>query len=168
MKQMKLFAIRCLAASVRASLCGLTLSLAAGALVYAQEPKQETNTSAAQPAASGKVMRDYKGIMLGMKRDEVRDKMGKIEFKQDDKDRFIIKDDDRLIVYYDGEQVRAIQLYIIDAKNAPMWMDVVGDAEIVQMENGAKRARYEVTEEKFWVSMYQSKDGTITTITISR
>jgi hypothetical protein len=168
MKRMKLLAIHCLVASIRTSCCFLTLSLTAGALVYAQEPKQETLASAPQPAASGKVMRDYKGITLGMKRDEVRDKMGKIELKEDGKDRFIIKGDDRLIVYYEGEEVKAIQLYINDAKNAPNWTDVVGNAEIVQMENGAKRARYEVTEEKFWVSMYQSKDGTITTITISR
>jgi nitrous oxide reductase accessory protein NosL len=167
MKQMKLLAIRCFFARVRAALCVLTLSLAGGILVYAQGPKQEPTASAA-PAASGKVMRDYKGIILGMKRDEVRAKMGKIEFKEDGKDRFIIRDDDRLIVYYEGEQVKAIQLYINDAKNAPNWTDVVGNAEIVQMENGAKRARYEVGEENFWVSMYQSKDGAITTITISR
>lgn len=94
--------------------------------------------------------------------------IGKTELNEKDKDRFIIKGDDRLTIYYDNDQVKAIQLYIVKAKNAPAWTDVVGDAQIEQMANGAKRARRDLSEEKFWVSMYQSKDSALTTITISR
>lgn len=157
-------------AGVLALLCVLTLGVANVAPAYAQEPKQEPASPppAAQPAANVKVMREYKGVKLGMKRDQVRAIMGKTELEEKDKDRFIIKGDDRLTVYYDNDQVKSIQLYIVDAKNAPSWADVVGDAEVVQMESGAKHARREVSEEKFWVSMYQSKDGSITTVTISR
>jgi hypothetical protein len=113
-------------------------------------------------------MRDYRGVKLGMKAEEVRAAMGKAELSQPDKDRFVIKGDDRLTVYYDNGAVKAIQLYIVDPQNAPAWADVVGDAEIIEMESGAKRARRDVAEEGFWVSMYQSKDGAMTTVTISR
>lgn len=166
MKQLWLFTTHKLSARVWALLCVLTLGAAGGTPSYAQEPAAPAPV--AQPAANANVMREYKGVKLGMKRDEVRAAMGKIELQGKDKDRFIIKGDDRLTVYYDNDAVKAIQLYIVDAKNAPAWADVVGDAEIVQMESGAKHARREVREEQFWVSMYQSKDGALTTITISR
>jgi len=168
MKQLWLFTIRCSSASALPFI--VTLGLAAGFPVHAQEPKPESSAPApvAQLTASANVMRDYKGVKLGMKRDEVRAMMGKTELKEKDKDRFIINGDDRLTVYYDNDQAKAIQLYIVDAKNAPAWTKVVGDAEIVPMANGARHARREVREEQFWVSMYQSKDGSLTTITISR
>ncbi|MGH9845051.1 MAG: hypothetical protein ACREEM_40565, partial [Blastocatellia bacterium] len=65
-------------------------------------------------------------------------------------------------------QVKAIQLAFLDAKNAPVWKDVIGDAEINQMESGAKTARKVMEAEKFWVTMYQNKDATVTRVTISR
>jgi hypothetical protein len=164
MKQLQLFTTRYLSAGLLALLCGVMLSVAGGTSVYAQEP----TAPVPQTTASANVMRDYKGVKLGMTRAEVRALMGKAELKEKDKDRFIIKGDDRLTVYYNDDQVKAIHLYFIDAKHAPAWTDVVGDAQVEQMENGAKRARRDLIEEKFWVSMYQGKDGAFTTITISR
>jgi hypothetical protein len=41
-------------------------------------------------------------------------------------------------------------------------------AEIAQNEGGSKHARAVVSEENFWVTMFQSKDQSVTTITISR
>jgi hypothetical protein len=154
--------------------CAALALLLAAVSAAAQQPAPETAPPAAPtsvttaPPAGAKVMRDYRGVKLGMKAEEVRAAMGKAELSQPDKDRFIIKGDDRLTVYYDGGAVKAIQLYIVDPKNAPAWADVVGDAEIIEMESGAKRARRDVPEEGFWVSMYQSKDGAMTTVTISR
>ena len=71
-------------------------------------------------------------------------------------------------MHYDNDAVKAIQIRFTSGKNAPSWKDVVGNAEIQQNENGSKFARVVVTAENFWVSMYQSKDGVITSITISR
>jgi hypothetical protein len=164
MKQLRLITTHYLSANTLALLCGVMLSVVGSARVYAQEP----TASNTQTAASANVMREYKGVKLGMTRAEVRASMGKAELKEKAKDRFIIKGDDRLTVYYNDDQVKAIHLYFIDAKNAPAWTDVVGDAQVEQMENGAKRARRDLIEEKFWVSMYQGKDGAFTTITISR
>jgi hypothetical protein len=71
-------------------------------------------------------------------------------------------------VHYDNEEVKAIQLAFLDSKHAPPWNDVVGDAEVIETTNGAKSARKIMEAEKFWVSIYQTKDGAITRITISR
>jgi hypothetical protein len=147
-----------------------TLALTA----HAQQPEQETaktSTSAETamlPPAGTKVMREYKGLKLGLKRSDVRAVMGKPELSEQGKDRFIIKGDDRLTIYYDQDAVKAIQLYIVNPQNAPVWADVVGEAEVKELESGAKHARRDVPEEGFWVSMYQSKDGSMTTVTISR
>lgn len=118
--------------------------------------------------AAGKVAHEYRGIKLGMKREEVRTALGKPEAVTDTSDDFKLTGEDTMTVHYDGEAVKAIQVAIFDPKNAPSWKEVVGDAEITEVANGAKSARKTLVEEKFWVSMYQSKDGATTRITISR
>ena len=165
MKELCLFTTRYSRTRLSALLCLATLWAASSYHTYAQDPVSPE--PAAQPTA-GAIMSEYKGVKLGMKREDVRAIMGKTELEEKAKDRFIIKGDDRLTAHYDNDHVRAIQLYFVDVKNAPDWEEVVGDADVVQMESGAKRARREVAEGKFWVSMYQSKDGAVTTITISR
>jgi hypothetical protein len=113
------------------------------------------------------VMREYRSIRLTMHREEVRDALGKPELTDKEKDRFKIGGDDRLTVHYENDRVKTIQLYFLESKNAPSWTDVIGDAEIEQRPDGSKLTRVVINEEKFWVSMYQSKSGDITTITIS-
>jgi hypothetical protein len=115
-----------------------------------------------------KVMREFRGIKLGMKRDEVRDALGKPELSDKSQDNFKIGGDDRLTAHYDKDSVKAIQLYFLESKKAPNWVDVVGDTEIEQRPDGSKVTRAEVSEEDFWVSMYQNKSGDVTIITISR
>lgn len=121
-----------------------------------------------QPTMQQKVLREFHGVKLGMKRDAVQAAMGKPENTSDESEDFKLTGDDTMTVRYENGEVKAIQLAFLDTKNAPAWKDVVGDAEINEMANGAKTARRVMAEEKFWVSIYQSKDGTTTRITISR
>jgi hypothetical protein len=116
----------------------------------------------------GKVMSEYKGVKLGMKRDAVKTAMGNPASSSDTSDDFNLTGDDKMTVHYDNEEVKAIQLAFSDPKNAPSWKEVVGDAEVNETSNGAKTARKIMEAEKFWVSIYQSKDGATTRITISR
>jgi hypothetical protein len=115
-----------------------------------------------------KVMREFRGIKLGMKRDEVRDALGKPELSDKSQDSFKIGGDDRLTTHYDNDSVKAIQLYFFESKKVPGWVDVVGDTEIEQRPDGSKIARVDIAGENFWVSMFQGKGGDVTTITISR
>ncbi|MGH9768899.1 MAG: hypothetical protein ACREAB_15815, partial [Blastocatellia bacterium] len=109
-----------------------------------------------------KVMSEFKGVKLGMKRDAVKAAMGNPAGSTDTSDDFSLTGDDTMTVHYDNGEVKAIQLAFLDPKNAPAWKTVVGDAEVSELANGGKTARKTLEAEKFWVSIYQSKDGTTT------
>src|SRR5215510_9241151 len=129
---------------------------------------QGVNSAGAGYTTQGKVMNEYKGVKLGMKRDAVKTALGNPASSSDTSDDFNLTGDDKMTVHYDNEEVKAIQLAFLDPKNAPPWKDVVGDAEVSETSTGAKTARKIVEAEKFWVSIYQTKDGATTRITISR
>lgn len=130
-------------------------------------------TYSVQSAGAGyfpqnKVFSEYKGVKLGMKREAVKAAMGSPESASDTSDDFKLTGDDTMTVHYDNGEVKAIQLSFLDPKNAPAWKDVVGDAPVSELSNGGKTARKTMEAEKFWVTIYQSKEGTTTRITISR
>jgi hypothetical protein len=121
-----------------------------------------------QAATDGKVLREYRGIKLGLKREAVRSTMGKQPKNQsDNSEDYELTGEDLMTVHYDNNEVKAIQLIFLDPKNAPAWDTVVGDAEVTQLEHG-KTARKVVASENFWVSIYQNKDATTTRVTISK
>ncbi|HEX9000753.1 MAG TPA: hypothetical protein VGB07_12685 [Blastocatellia bacterium] len=136
------------------------------ATAQAQQQGQEQNPPPETPPR--KVMREYQGVRLGMTDAEVRAAVGKPKSDGKDRDEYDLKDDGSLTIHYDNGKVKAIQLYFANAKNAPPWPEVIGDAEIVQNENGSKHARVVIPEERFWVAMFQNKDQSMTTITISQ
>ena len=115
-----------------------------------------------------KVMSEYKGVKLGMKRDAVKTTLGNPAESTDTSDDFKLEGDDTMTVHYENGEVKAIQLAFLDPKHAPAWKDVVGDAEVSELSNGAKTARKTIEAEHFWVSIYQTKDGSSTRITISK
>jgi hypothetical protein len=151
---------------IRMAAIGLAFCLPGLALGQTSQSDQAPASQAGQ--APPKVMREYQGIKLGMTDAEVRAAVGKPKTDNKDRDAYELKDDGSLTVHYDGGKVKAIQLYFANAKNAPLWSEVVGDAEIVHNENGSKYARVVVAEEQFWVAMFQNKDQSMTTITISQ
>jgi hypothetical protein len=131
--------------------------------------QQEGQAEALSPIPKAiKVMREYRGIKLGMKRDEVRDALGKPELSDKGQDSFKIGGNDLLTAHYDNDSVNAIQLYFLESKRVPNWVDVVGDTEIEERPDGSKIARVDIPEENFWISMFQGKGGDVTTITLSR
>lgn len=118
---------------------------------------------------ASKVLREFHGVKLGMKRDAVTAAMNaKPENSSDDSEDYKLTGDDTMTIRYENGEVKAIQLAFLEPKNAPAWKDVVGDAEVNELANGAKTARQTIEKEKFWVSIYQNKEGTMVRITISR
>jgi hypothetical protein len=142
----------------------ITFGLVSGFALCARS----VESAAAAYAVQGKVMNEFKGVRLGLKRDAVKAAMGNPESSTDTSDDFKLTGDDTMTVHYDNGEVKAIQLAFLDPKNAPAWKDVVGDAELNELANGAKNARKTMEAERFWVSFYQTKDGMITRITISK
>ncbi len=115
-----------------------------------------------------KIMQEFRGVRLGMKRDQVVAALGKPQSPGDTREDFSFDGDNQVTIHYENGEVRAIQVSFVTQTKIPGWTEVVGDAEVNQMESGAKFARKVVASEHFWVSMYQSKDGSVTRITISR
>ncbi|HEX9005634.1 MAG TPA: hypothetical protein VGB07_37340 [Blastocatellia bacterium] len=138
----------------------------------AQQPPQpiqqeQTHPTIAPPSLP--VLREYLGIKLGMNRGQVKDAMDKSSQTGKDWDEFKLKDNDLMTVRYDEQgAVKTIQLFFTDVARAPTWTEAVGSAEVQQQSNGSKVARAVIKEENFWVTMYQSSSGAVTTITISR
>ena len=123
-------------------------------------------TVAGRVPVQGKVMTEYRGVQLGMKQADVRTKLGAPATSSESADEFKLTGDDLMTVRYEEGAVSVIQLMFLDVKNAPAFNEVTGDAEIEQNESGRKTAR-KVTG-KLWVSMSQSKDASMTNITIKR
>jgi hypothetical protein len=129
---------------------------------------QSVISAGAGYTTQAKVMSEYKGVKLGMKRDAVKAAMGNPAESSDTSDDFKLTGDDTMTVHYENGEVKAIQLAFLNHEHAPAWKDVVGDAEVSELANGAKTARKTMEAEHFWVSIYQTKDGSSTRITISR
>lgn len=146
--------------------------------VFAQEPESkapsekaanvDTNVQETPVAEHINVMRDYHGVRLGMTSEEVRAVMGEPARKSQTWDEFKLDKNDLMTVHYDNDGAKAIQLYFTDSDRAPEFVEVVGDTELTQKENGAKFARRVVDAERFWVSMYQSADKKMTTVSFGR
>ena len=115
-----------------------------------------------------KIMREYRGVTLDMKQADVQAKLGKPSQGSESTDEFKLEGEDLLTIRYENGVVTAIQLLLFDAKKVPPFNEVVGDATIEQSESGRKTARKVLDAEKFWVSMSQNKDATMTTITIKK
>jgi hypothetical protein len=157
---------RLLIASLTGLAVGSLIVCAAGVQpAFAQETAK---AGGPPPASAAKVMREFRGIKLGLKSEQVHAALGKPESPGDEREEYKLSDDDMLTVHYDKGVVRAIQLYFTNPKNAPAWAEVVGSAEVAENASGGKHARVVMREENFWVSMFQNKDQTVTTITISR
>jgi len=145
----------------------------------AEGPQKQTGQNGSDVAAVAEgtpkatepitVMRDYRGIHLGMSQDEVQKALGKPDRHDKTWDEFKLEKDDLMTVRYQDGVVNVIQLYFTDAERAPEFAEVVGgDMELTQKDNGARFARRVIPEEKFWVSMYQSGDKKVTTVTIGQ
>lgn len=113
-------------------------------------------------------MREYRSVKLGVDRDAVKAAMGGRTRAGTGWDEFKLGSSDLMTVHYDDMgAVKTIQLYFTNHARAPKWTDV-GDAEIQEKPTGLKYARAINKEENFWVAMFQSNTGAVTTVTISR
>ncbi|MBO0719582.1 MAG: hypothetical protein J2P41_02095 [Blastocatellia bacterium] len=151
----------------------LAFALVSGFALCAQSVRSATSTlqdpTKQTPPSPVKVMREYKGVKLGLAREEVHKELGNPATTSDNTEDFTLPGDNAMTVYYENGEVKALQISFLDAKSAPAMKDVVGEtAEVTHMDNGATHARMNVSAEKFWVSYYRSKDGAMTQVTISR
>ena len=146
-------------------LCGApakTLELAE--MKQIQQPAQSQPLTQNLPAP-----RVCRGVKLGMIREEVSGVMRPSAREGGDWEEFKLDGGDLMTVRYDSQDiVKIIQLYFTHAAHAPKWTEVVGDVQIQSKPGGSKYAHVVNKEENLRVTMFQSKSGAITAITLSR
>jgi len=140
--------------------------------LFAQTPAVAEPQRSQQPQTAlhlPPLMREYRGVKLGMNRDAVKGTMGETTRAGMGWDEFKLGGSDLMTVHYDDKgAVKTIQLYFTNPAHAPKWPEVVGNAEIQEKPTGSKYARAINKEENFWVAMFQSNTAAITTVTLSR
>jgi hypothetical protein len=112
---------------------------------------------------------EYKGVHLGMSREEVRAKLGSPGMKDAEMDYFAFSDSEMAQVVYDANsKVRMISVDYQDGMGAPSPTAVVG-AELEQKADGSLYRIVHYNQQQFWVSYSRTSTAPVmVTITIQR
>jgi hypothetical protein len=118
-------------------------------VAFAQVPSDEQSESprtVTEEAATAPVMRDYRGIKIGMTADEVKDKLGKPRVSDETGYFYALSDTESVQIVFDADKtVRVISAMYSKGEKAPEYKDVFGkDATIASQPDGSiyNRAQY--------------------------
>lgn len=118
----------------------------------AQTEAAAQNTSPPAAAAAEPLLREYKGVTLGMSAKDTRDKLGKPEEKSEAMDFFVFSEKERARVYYQGGKVSAIiATYIGKDGGAPLPAAVLG-MEIEAKPDGSLYKMVTYPQAGYWVA----------------
>jgi hypothetical protein len=139
--------------------------------------KRSTNSSSTKTqVATDKAKEDepcfsnYKGVRIGMTRDEARQKLGDPKDKGDEQDMFVFSDNEVVQVYYDqSKKVTAISVdYLSGGSGAPECKAIVG-TEVESRADGSKYKMVRYPKEGYWVSYNRTAgNSSMVTITIQK
>jgi hypothetical protein len=158
-----------------------TEAAAQGASPTAAPQKEKTADSGAQgeavgtgnavtPEASAEpLLRDYKGVTLGMSAKDARDKLGKPQEKSDVMDFYVFSDRERARVYYqDGKVSAIIATYVGKDGGAPPPTSVLG-TEIEAKPDGSLYKMVTYPGAGYWVAYSRTAgDSPMVMITIQK
>jgi hypothetical protein len=154
-------------------LFALAISFAAP-VSNAQQPAQDQQPQSPDVATKGQVAAvtplyvEYKGVRLGMSKDEARKKLGKPEETGKEQDLFVFSDTERARIYYDTAQkaTAIISTFIGKASNAPTPEAVLG-AAIEAKPDGTLYKLVQYPEAGYWVAYSRTAgDEPLTIITM--
>lgn len=133
-----------------------------------QQPARWQASPAAIP--NQPLIRDYKGVTIGMRADEARQKLGEAQEKSDLQEFFVFSDKESVQVYYDKDQkVHAISInFMGDESAAPTAISVIG-TEIEPKPDGSMHKLVRYPEAGYWVSYSKTAGETpLITVTMQR
>ena len=121
-------------------------------------------------AATGPAFKDYKGVRIGLSAEEVRQKLGEPELKDEDEDLFLISDSEMVQVYYDKNgKVTAVSVtYSGENATAPTAVAVLGE-EVAAGTDGRvyKLVRYPTVG--YWVAYSRTAgDAPVVSVTMKK
>ena len=121
-------------------------------------------------AAMMPAFKDYKGVRIGLSAEEVRQKLGEPELKDEDEDLFLISDSEMVQVYYDKDgRVTAVSItYTGENATAPTAVAVLGE-EVAAGTDGRvyKLVRYPTVG--YWVAYSRTAgDAPVVSVTMKK
>ena len=114
------------------------------------------------------VFAGYKGVMIGMKMDDARTKLGTPKDKSDSEDYYVYSDNESVQVLYGPDKtVRVMSINYI-GKGAPTPVDILGMDVAAKPDGGInKMVRY--PKSGFWISYLKTGGGDpMTVITVQK
>jgi hypothetical protein len=136
-------------------------------------------TSALQPAPAraqsdaGKnedpAFKEFRGVTIGMARDEARKKLGDPTDKGDGQDFYVFNDDETAQIFYDAtKKVSAVAVVYTGGKNAPTCHAIFGK-EAEAKPDGSQYLRVQYPKVGYWVSFSRTAGDTpVTSVTMQR
>jgi hypothetical protein len=144
-----------LAAAALALLVSLAHSVSAQDAAAAPQTQTQTAQAAAEP-----LYREFRGVKLGMKAEEVRAKLGKPQEKSDVMDFYVFNERERARVYYtDGKASAVTATYIGKNAAAPAPASVLG-AEIEAKPDGSMYRMTPYPQAGYWVAYSRTSGDT--------
>lgn len=128
---------------------------------------KNTSTTGASPAAASPVFTDYRGIMIGMSADDVRNKLNHLKEKGKLQDFFVFSDAESAQVFYDDQgKVMAVAVtYLADDHNAPSAKAVLGE-DIQAKPDGSMYELRRYPAAGYWIA-YSRTAGKSPIITVT-
>nr|MDQ3819849.1 hypothetical protein [Acidobacteriota bacterium] len=119
------------------------------------------------PAAASPVFTDYKGIIIGMSADDVRNKLDHLKEKGKLQDFFVFSDAESAQVFYDDQgKVKAVAVtYLEDNHNAPSAKAVLGE-DVQAKPDGSMYEMRRYPAAGYWVA-YSRTAGKSPIITVT-
>ena len=139
-------------------------------IVHARKNTPKTapaaQTTANSADADGPLLRDYRGVTLGMTAEEARRKLGEPADKSDAQDFYVFSETESAQIFYDAaRQVLAISAQYAGGGAAPDAKTVLG-SDVPAQEDGSAYKMVEYKRAGCWVS-YSRTSGDAPVVTVS-
>ena len=139
-------------------------------LVHAQKNTPKTppaaQTTANSADADGPLLREYRGVTLGMTAEEARRKLGEPADKSDTQDFYVFSETESAQIFYDAtRRVHAISAHYASDGAAPDAKTVLG-SDVPAKEDGSVYKMVEYKRAGCWVS-YSRTSGDAPVVTVS-
>lgn len=150
--------------------CALNVSAQTDAPLPNSKNAQVADDQAGIDAATGPIFKDYKGVLIGMSADEVRQILGTPELKDKTEDLFLISDVEMVQVVYDKDGKVSVVSITYSGKNdaAPTALAVLGE-EVAAGADGRvyKLVRYPTVG--YWVAYSRAAgDAPVVSVTMKK
>lgn len=152
-----------------AGVLALALAWSTTPAVAATQTGESAEEAAGETATVAPLVKDYKGVRIGMNADEAREKLGGSDAAKEKRDVFLVSDDEMAQLFFDKEgKLRAVSVTYLPKGEAPAATVVLG-VEVSAEADGRIYKLMRYPEAGYWVSYNRTAgDAPIVTVTMQK